>query len=367
MKTYCKDVDILSREHLERAYEAFRRSPRKKTERFEAFFARPREEVLAEAWNMVYRRRLDLEPIRTFERIEPTNGKVRVIGQESPMQQLLDYVACEALQPLLDAKVGYHQCASVKGKGQAHAVRYVKRWVRSPDCRYWAKLDVKKYYPSIDRSVLMAMLRRDVRNEPLLWLVEALISTHTHDSGLSIGSLLSQRLANYYLAGAYRHVHGLAKERRGKRVQLVGHVLTYMDDWLLTGPDKRNLKMAVRKLVKYMRDVLHLEVKGWKVSLMDAEPIDLVGFRFWRNKVTLRPAVFLRARRAYKRARQAKRPTRRQAARCVAYWGYYKASDIRGFVRRNKIKETFDLCRDVVSQHAIERKWNEENLQRVAA
>lgn len=361
VKSYCKDVDILSREHLERAYDALRRS-RKRTKRFDEFFARPRNEVLAEAWEMINARKLDLEPIVQFRRVEPTCGKVRIIGQESPMQQLLDYVACVALEPLFEAKVGYHQCASIKGKGQGHAFRYIRRWVKSPKSKYWVKLDVKAYYPSIDREALMGMLRRDVKNEPLLWLIGALIETHTHDSGLSIGSLLSQRLANYYLAGAYRYAQELAKERRGERVKLVGHCLTYMDDWLLIGSDKRNLKMAVRKIAAYMRDVLHLEIKGWKVSLLDAEPIDMVGFRFWRTRVGIRPTVFLRARRAYKRARQARRISRRQACRCVAYWGYFKAADVRGFVQRNKIRQTFEACKNAIAMHMCERRLNAAHI-----
>lgn len=371
MKTYCKNISITSDEHLLHAYEAFalhRRGKRK----FEGFFSCDSLEIVAEARAMIVSRDLSgLRPIVYFNRHEPITAKDRVIGSECAMHQYLDYVAVTALQQLFDAKLGYHQCASIKGKGQAHALKYIKRWVRSSSNRVYVKIDVRKYYPSIDREVLMGMLHRDVRNDDLLWLVEALISTHA--SGLNIGSYLSQYLANYYLSEAFRYAEGLKKERKSKRTgeitekKLVNHVLTYMDDWLFVGRDKRDLKMAVRRVVAYLEKVLHLEVKAWKVCWIDVEPIDMIGYVFRRTWTAVRAGIFLRARRAFMRAKHALVLMPHMATRCIAYWGYFKAACTRHYRRRTGLRRLIEECKDVMSLMQQERNWNEKNLQFNAA
>lgn len=132
MRTYCKGVDIMADDHLNRSYDEFSRRHHARRE-FSAFFARPREEVFAEVRAMVALRTLRLPQITYFWRTEPTNGKRRLIGRESAIQQFLDHVCVMAMGDLFDAKVMYHQCASVPGKGQRHAKRYLERWVRDPE------------------------------------------------------------------------------------------------------------------------------------------------------------------------------------------------------------------------------------------
>jgi len=353
MKTYCKGVSITSEEHLRRAYDEFARGGNRNRPEFAGFFALPPEEVFARTRRMVESRELDLAPISYFTRVEPTNGKERLIGRASAMQQFLDYVCVTALEPLIRAKVGYHQCASIRGKGQRHARKYVERWARDPRNRYYVKLDVVKYYPSVDRGVLFSMLERDVRNPDLVWLVEALVGTHR--VGLSIGSYLSQYLANYYLSGAYAYACGLDRTRRGRRgrpdrrERLCDHVLTYMDDWLVVGHDKSALKMAVRRIAKYLRDNLHLTIKPWKVCRIDSEPIDVCGFVFRRDRTTIRPGIFRRARRAVIRARRTRGMTPHVAARIVSYWGYFKATDCRRFRDRHSLGALVAECRRVIS------------------
>lgn len=356
MKRYCKGIDIASDGHLAEALREFGKRGRRNRPEFRSFFAIPEQELFAKVRRMIAERRIEVEPIAYFDRAEPTNGKTRTIGREGPMQQYLDYVCVIALRELFEAKIGYHQCASIPGKGQRHARIYIERWVRNRSNRWWIKLDIRKYYPSVDRKVLFSMLERDVANESLVWLVEALVSTH--GSGINIGSHLSQYLANYYLSGAYRMVTSLRRTRRSRNgsersERLVSNVALYMDDWLLVGPDKARLKSAARKLSAYLRSDLHVEVKPWKVSSIDDEPIDMVGFVFRRDRTTVRPSIFLRARRTVIRANRTGGPAHpRQAARIVSYWGYFKPTATRRFCEENGVNRLVRRSRGVVSNLA---------------
>ena len=352
MKTYCKKVDIKSEEHLNYSFDQFV-SKSKRQRGFRHFFERGKDRITAQARSMIEGRKLTLPAITYFERTEPTSRKTRLIGREPAMQQYLDYVAVMALQPMLDAKIGYHQCASIKGKGQAHASRFLKRWVRNRKNKYYVKIDIRKFYESVDREVLFSMLRHDVANPDLVWLVEALINTHK--KGLNIGSFLSQYMANYYLSGAYRYANDLHKFRRGKRIKLAPHILTYMDDWVFIGRSKSDVKSAVRQTIAYIENELHLTVKPWKVCKIDAEPVDMVGWVFRRDRTSVRAAIFIRARRSFMRAAKQAVIKPRLAARCISYWGYFKWANVYLFEQRYQLKKLINQCKDALSLHAIER------------
>lgn len=292
---------------------------------------------------------LSTTPIRRHLHTEPTNGKVRVIGVESVKQQVLDYTVITAIQPLLDARLGHWQVAGIKGKGQARAVRGVRKWVK--DGGYFAHVDVRKCYPSISHDVVMGILRRYVRSADVLYICEHLLSTY--DTGLDLGSYFSLCMANLVLSFAYHFVETLHKGRRGKTVQLVSHQLWYMDDAYLFSPDKRNLKMAVRKLSKFLRGEFGLSLKGWKVCRigtpgeMGCEPVDVAGFRVTTTSVTVGGGIFRRLRRAYMRF--ARRGGLRLARRCASYWGYLRHSNSRHFCERMQIGYAMRAVRAITS------------------
>lgn len=302
--------------------------------------------------------------ITYFNRVEPISGKHRVIGRESVRHQIYDHVAVMALQPLFDAKVGRWQTASIPNRGTIDARRAIKRWTRERSSKWFVKLDVRKYYPSIDRTTLKAMLTRDVGDPILLRLVFHLIDRYQGDNGLNIGSHLSQWLANYYLSHAYHWIESPAMtiERTSRRTgeitrrRLITHQLWYMDDLLLIGTSKRDLKIAARRIVRYLKDRLKLDVhEEWNCKRLDLEPIDMVGYTFRpHGRVNIRSGVFLRARRTFSRARR--RPmTERLARRCCSYYGYLRNSDSIRYRRRHRIDHTMRRAtRYLSTQHRKE-------------
>ena len=71
------------------------------------------------------------------------------------------------------------------------------------------------------------------------------------------------------------------KNKGNIRVRLISHVLFYMDDFLLTGSSKKDLRKGMNLLIKYFNDFLELEVKQkWKICRVDSEFIDMMGFVF---------------------------------------------------------------------------------------
>lgn len=319
--------------------------------------------------NIVFRD-VELPPIKHRERVDENSGKVRLIGSETILHQIYDYIAVYGITELCRAKVGTYQCACVPGRGQVYGKCAIERWLRNDPLgtRYCVKCDIKKCYPSIDKAVLIKLLRRDIKNDPLLWLLELLLSKH--GKGLSIGSYLSQYLCNYMLSYAYHYASerlALYKTRRGKtsRIRLVRHVLFYMDDIVLFGSNKRHLKQAFVQFREYLRE-LHLEIKdSWrlfKVDYYDANGrrrgtvVGMMGYKIGRKCTTVRRRIFLRCRRKLesirKRIRTCKPISRKLAASAVSLTGWLKNCNCYGFYMR--YIKTIRIAKLIISEYAKE-------------
>ena len=94
-------------------------------------------------------------------------------------------------------------------------IKAIKKWLRNKNIRYAGQCDIKKCYPSIDREKVMEFLRKYIKNEPLLNLIALLIGTF--ETGLSIGSYLSQYLCNVFLSQIYHEIAERMYRIRKKR------------------------------------------------------------------------------------------------------------------------------------------------------
>lgn len=314
-------------------------------------------------------RKVTFPAIHYSMRYDGNSGKIREIGVESIKQQVYDYVAVNALMELFNRKIGKYQCASIPGRGQVYGKKAIEKWIRKNPAktRVGAKGDVHHCYPSINISKLMKFLRKQVKNEDLLYLVETLI--RSYKQGLSIGSYLSQWLCNYYLSFAYHYaeqkLEKVRKSKRGpaKRVRLIYAVLFYMDDILILGPRKADVRKAMQLLVKFFKDELDLEIKAnWKLFQVDyigkdgrhhGDCIDMMGYKIYRDHTEVRRNIFLRSRRAFVRLRKQVQRCMKIALdlayRCVSYFGWYKNSDSTNFKKKYGIEQLMKYAKRRVS------------------
>lgn len=302
--------------------------------------------LIMEIYREIRSRSLHFRPIHRYKRIEPTNGKTRIIGVESVKQQVCDYLAVTLLEPMYHARVGFYQVASVKGKGQNLCRKALRRWVGQT--KYHVKMDFKQCYPSTTHHVVMRAYRKLVGSADVLYVISALLATYT-GGGLEIGSYFSLRTMQLMLSYGYHHVEGLYKSKRGKSTRLVRHQIWHMDDVLLLGTDKRNLKMAARSLERYMLREFGLTIKPWKIAKTgETECLDLGGWVTRRRSSTARSGTFLRATRSFHRFTCC--PSPRRARKCASYWGWFKYGDMDRVRDERGIGATFAHARSVVSR-----------------
>ena len=396
MKTYCKNIDITDRDLIKRAtYSCLQdKYTRKDTLKLLSLYSKENistkqmykmikesgkasvfpyvENVIDGLRNELINRNIILKPIFYKEKLDGSCNKIRRIGIQDVKQQIYDYIAVEGLKPIFK-RIGGHQYASIKGRGQINGVRKIQRWLRNKNIKYAGKADIKKCFENISREKMMNFLHKYVRNDLLLWLVNELLSTF--ESGLSIGSYLSQFLCNLYMSQLYHEISEnmfrVRKHKNGinERINLVTHVLIYMDDILILGTNSKDLNKAMKLIIKFAKDEMGLEVKAswtvFKTRLKDRKTkdekyegqfIDMMGFRIYRWHTTIRRRVFIRIRKAYMRTLKCIKTHKTilvsLARKCLSYYGYIKHTDSFKFKKRYNVYEIVKCCKKVVSNES---------------
>lgn len=86
----------------------------------------------------------------------------------------------------------------IKGKGIHGALKHIKRGLKNiDDTKYCLKMDIKKFYPSIDHDIMKIIIRKKIKDNSLLKLLDGIIDSAP---GVPIGNYLSQFLSNLYLS-----------------------------------------------------------------------------------------------------------------------------------------------------------------------
>lgn len=300
-------------------------------------------------------RRISLMPIKYDERYDEVAKKTRKIGISSMKQQCYDYIAVNAAKEMFLAKIGHYQCASLKYKGQLFGKNAIETWIRTnpKKCKWIFKCDIKKFYPSVNHEIIKKYIDRDIKNDDVKYLIYALIDSY--DEGLCIGSYLCQYLANYFLSYAYHYVSEmLFTERRGKRINLIHHALFYMDDIILLGSSKKNVKKASKSLEEYLKNTLGLSLKPtYQLFPLDSRPIDMMGYKIYTYKTIVRKRIFDRANKVLVKIKNPKNEmSLGDAYKVVSYYGYFKHSCSKKYIKKIKLNKTLKKAKELISNEA---------------
>lgn len=366
MKRLCKDVDITDRGLISRAVYACLNKKYKRNDVVKYFsqvsgltenqiryiYRRYGKRVLypiteiiiSELQEELRQGNISFPPIWYREKIDGSSGKVRRIGIQNIKHQLYDYIAVETLAPVF-RRIGEFQYASIKGRGTTKGKEKISGWIKSKKVRYFVKLDVRKCFESIDTGILIGFLRKHIKNDPVLTLIERLLGSF--ERGLSIGSYLSQYLCNLFMSILYHHIkEDLFKTRRGKRKNLVKNCLIYMDDIYVDSGSKKDLEKSIKMIIRKAAEI-NLEIKqNFLIKRTDENFVDMLGFKIYRTHTEIRKRIFLRIRRNFRKAR--KDINIRIAKKCLSYFGYLKHTNSKKIQRKLKIKETLKFCKGVI-------------------
>ena len=181
-----------------------------------------------------------------------TDPKIRLICAAPFPERVLQHAVMNVCGDAFETYLIFDSYACRKNKGNAKALSRAQEFCRKN--QWYLKLDIRKYFDSIDHEIALCLLERRFADKDLLHLFREIICSYNQESGkgIPVGNLFSQYLANHYL-GCFDH---WIKEDRKIR-----HYLRYMDDFILFSNDKDALKNELHHIVEFLQTRLTLGLK----------------------------------------------------------------------------------------------------------
>ena len=210
-------------------------------------------------------------PYHAFNISDP---KPRNIHKASVRDRLLHHAIYRVLYPYFDKKfIGdSYSCRLNKGTHKAlDRFRYFSRKVsRNNTKQCWIlKCDIKKFFASIDHSILVQILEKYIQDENVNWLLSKIITSF--DKGLPLGNLTSQLLVNIYMNEFDQFV---------KHELRVKYYIRYADDFVLLSSGKTTLcKSDLHRIRNFLENKLKLSLHPDKVFIKTlSSGVDFLGW-----------------------------------------------------------------------------------------
>ena len=173
---------------------------------------------------------------------------------------------------------GTYSC--IKKRGIHKALADVKEALKDKqNTVYCLKLDIRKFYPSINHDVLKTIIRKKIKDNRLLKLLDEIIDSA---NGVPIGNYLSQFFANLYLTYFDHHI---------KEVKHVKYYFRYADDIIILHSDKEFLHQMLHEIQQYLGS-LKLQLKdNYQIFQVDNRGISFVGYIIRHDYILVRKSV----------------------------------------------------------------------------
>lgn len=230
--------------------------------------------------------------------------------------RITHHAVMNVLEPIFTRLFTADTYSCIKGKGIHGAARAVKSaLLDKSETTYCLKLDIKKFYPTVNHEILKVLLRKIFKDRDLLWLLDEIIDSA---EGLPIGNYLSQYFANFYLIYFDHWI---------KEDKAVKYYFRYADDIVVLSKSKTDLHRLRFEIAEYLSKNLALTVKeNYQVFPVEKRGIDFVGYRFYHTHTMLRKGIKKRFAKAVSK--------NRNKATIAAYKGWTTHCDSKHLIKK---------------------------------
>ena len=234
---------------------------------------------------------------RTFMIFEP---KARLVMSQTIYDKIVNhFVANFYLIPYLEKSLIDSNVATRKEKGSKYAMELLKKYynkllINNKDKEiYCLKVDISKYFYSIDHNILIEMLKKKIKDQNVINLIKKIISEtnkeyinesiekynkkynidipyYKENKGLSIGAMTSQFLAIFYLNNLDHYI----KEKLNHK-----YYIRYMDDFLILSTDKKKL-LNDWKLINTEVEKLKLKLNKKTNLYKSSKGFSFLGYKY---------------------------------------------------------------------------------------
>lgn len=279
-----------------------------------------RETRILELHKTLLNRDYKTSPYTTFIINEPKEREIFRLPYFP--DRIVHHAIMNKLKPIFVSTFTNDTYSCIEGKGIHAASRNLKKSLKDvPGTKYCLKIDVKKFYPNIDHQILKTLLRKKLKDQDLLNLLDEIINS---SQGVPIGNYLSQYFANFYLT---YFDHWIKEEKRIK------HYFRYADDMVFLSDSKEHLHVLLAEINTYLNQNLKLTVKGNYRVFPVHKGIDFVGYVHFHGYTWIRPGI----KKAFARAVFKKKPN----TTINSYLGWMIHCDSHHLAKKLKLHEQF--------------------------
>ena len=213
----------------------------------------------------------------SYEAFNITDPKPRRIHKATVRDRLLHQAIYRILYPAFN-EIFIHDSYSCRThKGTHKAFRQLVSYSRKVSKNYnqpcWAlKMDIRKFFDSIDHEILFGLLRQRIDDPELLYVIYDIIKSFEFSTGkgMPLGNLTSQLFANIYMDPLDKFVKHYFKAK---------YYIRYADDFLILSQNPDELLGYFVEVNTFLKEKLKLNVHPNKISLRKlSQGIDFVGY-----------------------------------------------------------------------------------------
>ena len=284
-----------------------------------------------------FEQNLSINLIDIKNKINKENGKYNLFMIYEPKERLI--LSLNLKDKIINHMVGYilfdvlekslidSNVAVRVNKGTSYGIKLVKKYIKKINYNYYClKIDIKKYFYSINHNILKDLLNKKIKDKLFLDIVYKIIDSSDEDYileyakkhnislkkgyGLPIGNLTSQILGIFYLNKIDHYI---------KEELKIKYYIRYMDDMVLFHKDKNYLKFCLDKIIIYLKKYdLELNNK----TIITKNSLCFLGYRFYNKKIKI---LSKNRRKIYKKLRILKQYNPDKYIKALnSYNGYFK-------------------------------------------
>lgn len=237
-------------------------------------FDMARERNLVTLWKELKSETYKPQDYINFKIYEP---KERIVNAPRIRDKIVQFAVHMVLREIYTPVFIDSSYACLLDKGAHRAVDKVQHNMRL--CKWqhgggWiVKVDIKKFFYSINRDILKKLLRKKIKDEKFLKLLDVIIdSSPEGERGIPLGNVTSQDFANIYL----NEVDQFAKRYLGLKFYV-----RYMDDIIIVVPTREKAKEVLEKITQFIRDKLDMEINSKTKIFPIEQGVNAYGFKIF--------------------------------------------------------------------------------------
>lgn len=214
-------------------------------------------------------------PLQSFILRDP---KTRKISKSAFRDRIVHHALCNVIGPLLEKKFIYDSYANRIGRGTLKAIErfhFFQRKVTKNNTKecHTLKADIYHYFETVDHTILISLLSREITDQRVLWLIRIILQNYTTSNvgkGMPLGNLTSQFFANVYLNELDQFV---------KQQLCVKYYLRYVDDFVIFEQSAKKLEDDKAKIDLFLKENLNLQLHPDKTKIIEQQRgVGFLGF-----------------------------------------------------------------------------------------